>query len=94
MKKIENYISRVLLGYVFVSSIIPLFALLMFTIFWILNVLDPNASYWGFLQLYYYSGELLPGMHAWRIHIVLGLVIAFLSLPIFGSNDDFYDNNF
>jgi hypothetical protein len=90
----RDYISRVLLFYTIASLIVPAFALLFYVIFWILNILDPNASYITFLQDYFYSGELLPGMQAWRVHIVLFGFIAGLSLPIWGNNNyNDYDEN-
>ena len=79
-------LKTILLGYIIISSIFPAIALIFYVVFWILNIIDPNASYLTFLQNYYYSGELIPGMHAWRVHILLILIISFLTL-IHGDND-------
>lgn len=75
--------------YLVISSIFPAIALMLYIVFWILNILDPNASYITFLQNYYYSGELIPGMHAWRVHIVLILMITAITL-LHSNGDDYH----
>jgi len=83
----KEYINRVLLLYTVAALIVPAFALLFYVIFWILGVLNPAASYLTFLQDYFYSGEFVLGIEAWRIHILLFGFIAGLSLPIWeGEN--------
>ena len=86
----RNYIGRVLLAYVITALIVPVFALFFYFIFWVLGILDPNASYLTFIQDYFYSGELLQGVQAWRVHILLFSFIAFLSLPVWNDEDGYY----
>jgi hypothetical protein len=65
--------------YIGISLIIPVIVTFFTIIGWILNILGPNANLWEFYKNYYYAGELLVGMDAWRVQLVLFIIIFLMS---------------
>lgn len=57
--------------YLLITLWFPIVVTVFYGFGWILNILGPDTSLLGFYKAYFYSGQMIDGMHAWRVHLVI-----------------------
>lgn len=79
-EKLGNYISTVTVLSLFLILIIPVLMTIISLVMFILNLLPDTFSLFEFYKTYFYSGEILPNMNAWRVHIIIVLLSCVFSM--------------
>jgi len=75
-----EFILRILKTYLAFVLWFPLLITALTFLGWILGILPDTFHLWDFWKGYFYTGELVDGMNAWRVHILILIIAFFMAL--------------
>jgi len=75
-----EFILRTLTTYLAIVLWFPLVITALAGVVWILGVLPDTFHLWDFWKGYFYTGELIDGMNAWRVHLLIFIISAITTI--------------